>query len=87
MQFLREWNPGYTTSLVRTRILPLYSLPNCVPYLLAAANWVIGELASSLPEVTHLLQYVSYTFLSSADFVFILHCLLHKSVGGSFGST
>lgn len=48
--FLTEWNPEYTAGLVKTRILPLYSMSNCVPYLLAAANWVIGELASSLPE-------------------------------------
>ncbi|KAL5700694.1 hypothetical protein ACHQM5_026109 [Ranunculus cassubicifolius] len=48
--FLSEWNPEYTSTLVRTRMLPLYSLSKCVPYLLAAANWVIGELASSLPE-------------------------------------
>ncbi|KAE8724211.1 methyltransferase-like protein 21D-like [Hibiscus syriacus] len=48
--FLREQKPAYTTTLVQTRVLPLYSLPFCPPYLVAAASWVLGELASCLPE-------------------------------------
>ncbi|KAE8683377.1 1-cysteine peroxiredoxin 1 [Hibiscus syriacus] len=48
--FLREQQPAYTTTLVQTRVLPLYSLPFCPPYLVAAACWVLGELASCLPE-------------------------------------
>uniref|UniRef100_A0A5B7BY10 Importin N-terminal domain-containing protein n=1 Tax=Davidia involucrata TaxID=16924 RepID=A0A5B7BY10_DAVIN len=48
--FLKEQKPGYTTILVRTRVLPLYTLSMCLPYLVASANWVLGELASCLPE-------------------------------------
>lgn len=48
--FLREQQPGYTTTLVRTRVLPLYTLSVCLPYLVASANWVLGELAPCLPE-------------------------------------
>ncbi|CAA6653917.1 unnamed protein product [Spirodela intermedia] len=48
--FLKERNPAYTTSLIQKRILPLYSLSGCLPYLIATANWVIGELASCLPQ-------------------------------------
>ncbi|KAF9592182.1 hypothetical protein IFM89_012676 [Coptis chinensis] len=48
--FLMERNPGYIATLVQTRVLPLYSLSTCLPYLVAAANWVLGELASCHPE-------------------------------------
>ncbi|PPS16878.1 hypothetical protein GOBAR_AA03686 [Gossypium barbadense] len=48
--FLKEKKPAFTTSLVKTRVLPLYSFSFCPPYLVAAASWVLGELASCLPE-------------------------------------
>ncbi|RZC88230.1 hypothetical protein C5167_016031 [Papaver somniferum] len=48
--FLRERRPFYTTNLLRSRVLPVYSLFPCVPYLVANANWVLGELANCLPE-------------------------------------
>ncbi|PPD97876.1 hypothetical protein GOBAR_DD05130 [Gossypium barbadense] len=48
--FLKEQKPAFTTTLVNTRVLPLYSLSFCPPYLVAAASWVLGELASCLPE-------------------------------------
>lgn len=47
--FLIERNPEYTSTLLRHRVLPLYS-SLCSPYLVAAANWILGELASCLPE-------------------------------------
>ncbi|KAA8527975.1 hypothetical protein F0562_035156 [Nyssa sinensis] len=47
---LKEQKPEYTSILVCTRVLPLYSLSMCLPYLVASANWVLGELASCLPE-------------------------------------
>ncbi|KAJ6899691.1 hypothetical protein NC652_025981 [Populus alba x Populus x berolinensis] len=46
--FIREQKPGYITTLVQTRLLPLYKIPVSSPYLIASANWVIGELASCL---------------------------------------
>ncbi|RID63443.1 hypothetical protein BRARA_E02452 [Brassica rapa] len=49
-EFIQEQNPEYVTSLVRTRVLPIYSTSDCSPYLVASANWVLGELASCLPE-------------------------------------
>ncbi|XWS53459.1 hypothetical protein CRYUN_Cryun10bG0003300 [Craigia yunnanensis] len=48
--FLREQKLACTTTLVHTWVLPLYSLSFCPPYLVAAASWVLGELASCLPE-------------------------------------
>ncbi|XP_022760758.1 importin beta-like SAD2 isoform X2 [Durio zibethinus] len=48
--FLGELKPACTTTLVHTRVLPLFSLSFCPPYLVAAASWVLGELASCLPE-------------------------------------
>ncbi|MED6179892.1 hypothetical protein PIB30_004946 [Stylosanthes scabra] len=48
--FLREQEPGFVTALLRTRILPLYAIAVSVPYLVASANWVLGELGSCLPE-------------------------------------
>ncbi|KAF5191926.1 importin beta-like SAD2-like protein, partial [Thalictrum thalictroides] len=50
LDFLRERGLGYVTTLVVNRVLPVYSLSTCLPYLVAAANWVLGELASCLPE-------------------------------------
>ncbi|XP_010465777.1 PREDICTED: uncharacterized protein LOC104746078 isoform X1 [Camelina sativa] len=50
-EFIQEQNPEYVASFVRTRVLPIYSTPDCTPYLVASANWVLGELASCLPEV------------------------------------
>ncbi|CAN6548395.1 unnamed protein product [Malus baccata var. baccata] len=50
LDFLREQQPAYATTLVQTRLLPLYKLSVSLPYLVATANWVLGELASCLPE-------------------------------------
>ncbi|KAH9624051.1 hypothetical protein KSS87_019120 [Heliosperma pusillum] len=48
--FLREQNPDYTAALIRTRVLPLYKVSISLPYLVAAANWILGELSSCLPQ-------------------------------------
>ncbi|KAI9195873.1 hypothetical protein LWI28_018945 [Acer negundo] len=48
--FLREQKPEFTKNLVRSRVLPLYTVSACLPYLVASANWVLGELVSCLPE-------------------------------------
>lgn len=48
--FLREKNPEYTATLIGARVLPLYNVSTALPYLTAAANWILGELASCLPE-------------------------------------
>ncbi|XP_062109375.1 uncharacterized protein LOC133819997 [Humulus lupulus] len=50
IDFLREQEPRHITTLVQMRLLPLYKLSVCLPYLVAPANWVLGELASCLPE-------------------------------------
>ncbi|XP_056168481.1 importin beta-like SAD2 homolog isoform X2 [Syzygium oleosum] len=65
--FLRDKQPGYTATLLRTRVLPVYTISEKVPYLVAAANWVVGELSSCLPEdmssevYSHLLKALSMT--------------------------
>ncbi|CAJ2650143.1 importin beta-like SAD2 homolog [Trifolium pratense] len=48
--FLRDQESGFVTILIRTRILPLYTIAVSVPHLIASANWVLGELGSCLPE-------------------------------------
>lgn len=48
--FLCEQKAEYSATLVRTRVLPLYKLSTPSPYLIASANWVLGELVSCLPE-------------------------------------
>lgn len=50
VEFLREQKPGYTTNLIRNRVLPLYKSSTCHPYLVASANWVLGEFAPCIPE-------------------------------------
>lgn len=50
LDFLTEQNPGFTETLVRNRVLPLYETPTPQLYLIATANWVLGELASCLSE-------------------------------------
>ncbi|KAK6930334.1 Importin-beta, N-terminal domain [Dillenia turbinata] len=42
--------PEYIATLIRTRVLPLYMKLSCFSYLVATANWLLGELASCLPE-------------------------------------
>ncbi|XP_038723827.1 uncharacterized protein LOC120015460 isoform X2 [Tripterygium wilfordii] len=48
--YIRVQKPEYTTTLVRTRVLPLYTGPTCLPYLVASANWVLRKLAPCLPK-------------------------------------
>ncbi|CAM0874180.1 unnamed protein product [Alopecurus aequalis] len=47
--FLTE-KKDLTATLIRNRILPLYYLDPCNPYLISTANWIIGQLAPCLPE-------------------------------------
>ncbi|CAM8903078.1 unnamed protein product [Rhodiola kirilowii] len=47
--FLKEQKHEYTANLIRSRVLPLYTV-SCAPYLIGSANWVLGELASCLPQ-------------------------------------
>ncbi|GAB4859023.1 hypothetical protein Ancab_010491 [Ancistrocladus abbreviatus] len=48
--FLRDQKPQYAANLIRERVLPLYRVPVVLPQLVAAANWVLKELVSCLPE-------------------------------------
>ncbi|KAJ3681318.1 hypothetical protein LUZ60_015807 [Juncus effusus] len=47
--FLKEKPSDYTATLIRERVFPLYLLSRCTPYLIASANWILGELAPCLP--------------------------------------
>ncbi|KAF8644970.1 hypothetical protein HU200_066275 [Digitaria exilis] len=47
--FLTE-KKDLSVTVIRNRILPLYSLDPCSPYLISTANWAIGQLAICLPE-------------------------------------
>ncbi|XP_022844600.1 uncharacterized protein LOC111367768 isoform X2 [Olea europaea var. sylvestris] len=50
LDFLKEQKPGFIATLIRTRVLPLYKESLCQPYLIASANWVLGELSPCIPE-------------------------------------
>ncbi|KAL3505566.1 hypothetical protein ACH5RR_030948 [Cinchona calisaya] len=50
VDFLREQKLGFTAILIQNRLLPLYKASSFQPYLVASANWVLGELASCIPE-------------------------------------
>ncbi|KAL4590741.1 hypothetical protein LXL04_003683 [Taraxacum kok-saghyz] len=50
VDFLREQKPAYTTALIRSRVLPLYTTSFHDPYLIASANWILGELVSCIPQ-------------------------------------
>lgn len=51
VQFLKEQTEGFTATLIQNRLLPLYKASLFQPYLVASANWVLGQLASCIPEV------------------------------------
>lgn len=48
--FFKVQGPEHVSLLLRTRVLPLYSMASPSPYLIANANWLLGELAVCLPE-------------------------------------
>ncbi|KAL8151290.1 hypothetical protein V2J09_021098 [Rumex salicifolius] len=48
--FLSEQKTEYTSALIQIRILPLYKVHSTLPFLVAAANWVLGELAACLSD-------------------------------------
>ncbi|XP_076942305.1 uncharacterized protein LOC143612130 [Bidens hawaiensis] len=50
VDFLTEQKPAYTGMLIRLRVLPLYHASICHPYLVASANWILGELVSCIPQ-------------------------------------
>lgn len=49
-EFFKVQSSGHVSLLLRTRVLPLYSMSSPSPYLIANANWLLGELAVCLPE-------------------------------------
>lgn len=49
-EFFKVQGPEHVSLLLRTRVLPLYSMASPSPYLIANANWLLGELAVCLPE-------------------------------------
>jgi hypothetical protein len=51
MQFLKTQDTEIVAALLQTRIFPLYAMVVPSPYVLANSNWLLGELASCLPEV------------------------------------
>lgn len=49
-EFFKVQGPEHVSLLLQTRVLPLYSMASPSPYLIANANWLLGELAVCLPE-------------------------------------
>ncbi|CAH2053475.1 unnamed protein product [Thlaspi arvense] len=86
-EFIQEQNPEYVASFVRTRVLPIYSTPDCSPYLVASANWVLGELASCLPEEMNADVFSSLLkALAMPDQVEISCYAVRVSAAGGIGS-
>nr|PNR26439.1 hypothetical protein PHYPA_031014 [Physcomitrium patens] len=50
-QYLKKQPTEKVALLLQTRVLPLYSMVAPTPYVLANANWLLGELANFLPDV------------------------------------
>jgi hypothetical protein len=50
MQFFDSQEDEMVTVMLQTCVFPLYSMSSPNPYLLANANWLLGELATCLPE-------------------------------------
>lgn len=51
LQYLKKQPTEKVALLLQTRVLPLYSMVAPTPYVLANANWLLGELANFLPDV------------------------------------
>ena len=51
MQFLKTQDAETVTIMLQTRIFPLYTMMLPSPYVLATSNWLLGKLATCLPEV------------------------------------
>ncbi len=83
MQFLKTQDTEIVATLLQTRIFPLYAMVVPSPYVLANSNWLLGELASCLPEVENpsskrLLKHPSQEQLEDLQidsFQFGLNCL------------
>ncbi|KAK8954694.1 hypothetical protein KSP39_PZI001620 [Platanthera zijinensis] len=59
--FLNERSSEYTYTLIQHRVLPIFSLSPCSPYLLSTANWLLGELACCIPQAMSANIYNSLT--------------------------
>jgi hypothetical protein len=53
MQFLKTQDAETITLLLQTRVFPLYTMVLPSPYVLATSNWLLGKLATCLPEVRY----------------------------------
>ncbi|KAH9325798.1 hypothetical protein KI387_005976, partial [Taxus chinensis] len=49
-EFFKFQSPEHVALLLQNRVLPLYSMSSPSPYLIANANWFLGELAVCLPK-------------------------------------
>ncbi|KAL3700792.1 hypothetical protein R1sor_018814 [Riccia sorocarpa] len=74
-QFLKTQTPDKVAFLLQSRVFPLYTMGTPSPYVLANANWLLGELAGCLPEVNTLLDAKFSAFLQSATYA----CILSRS--------
>lgn len=51
VQYLKTQPAAKITMLLERRVFPLYLMVAPSPYVLANANWMLGELVNCLPEV------------------------------------
>ncbi|XP_020573467.1 uncharacterized protein LOC110019929 isoform X4 [Phalaenopsis equestris] len=59
--FFKGRSSEYIHSLLQSRVLPIFSLYPCSPFLLSTANWLLGELACCLPQALSANIYNSLT--------------------------
>lgn len=70
-EFLKTQDAETITLLLQTRVFPLYTMVLPSPYVLATSNWLLGKLATCLPEE-----------LNEAVYTALLKALLAPDAGG-----
>ncbi|EFJ18902.1 hypothetical protein SELMODRAFT_112168 [Selaginella moellendorffii] len=70
-QFFKSQSAEYLKMILLSRVFPIYSLTPPSPFLLANANWLLGELATCLPED-----------LKQPVFDSLISAMLAENVGG-----
>ncbi|KAG0600495.1 hypothetical protein M758_11G038800 [Ceratodon purpureus] len=70
-EFLKTQDAETITMLLQSRVFPLYTMVLPSPYVLATSNWLLGKLATCLPED-----------LNGAVYTALLKALLAPDAGG-----
>lgn len=81
VQYLKTQSSAKVTMLLERRVFPLYLMVAPSPYVLANANWMLGQLSNCLPEVREsLIISVSIVGFTSSLFIWISLLSLYSSL-------